>query len=125
VDFTALRVYTWYVKKSRYETAFIENNLCGQLPVSCWQRAQERNPSFASGVMDGNKEERIFYHLNQTVVRRIRDASAASGKHGSPKAGKDLRQDKSFGSSCCGFEQTRSNGNPSNKVVARALRSRG
>jgi hypothetical protein len=37
--------------------------------------------------MDGNKEERI-YHLNQTVVRRIRDASAASGKHGSAKQAK-------------------------------------
>src|SRR6184192_664501 len=32
-DFRALRVYTWYAKKSRYETAFIENNLCGQLPI--------------------------------------------------------------------------------------------
>src|SRR5207249_937003 len=32
-DFTSLRVYTWYEKRSRYETAFIENNLCGRLPV--------------------------------------------------------------------------------------------
>ena len=32
-DFTTLRVYTWDAKKTRYETAFIENNLCGPLPV--------------------------------------------------------------------------------------------
>src|SRR5262249_18742046 len=32
-DFSVLRVYTWNRKKSRYETAFIENNLCGTLPV--------------------------------------------------------------------------------------------
>jgi Bacterial SH3 domain len=85
-DFTALRVYTWYVKKSRYETAFIENNLCGQLPVRVG-KGPKSEPEFRFWVMDGNKEERI-YHLNQTVVRRIRDASAASGKHGSPKQAK-------------------------------------
>ena len=32
-DFTTLRVYTWNLRKSRYETAFIENDLCGALPV--------------------------------------------------------------------------------------------
>jgi len=46
-DFTALRVYTWYVKRSRYETAFIENNLCGRLPVRV-TKGPRANPSFAS-----------------------------------------------------------------------------
>jgi hypothetical protein len=32
-DFSVLRVYTWNRKKSRYETAFIENDLCGSLPI--------------------------------------------------------------------------------------------
>src|ERR1700730_4190713 len=32
-DFTNIRVYTWNPKKTRYETAYIENNLCGQMPV--------------------------------------------------------------------------------------------
>src|SRR5229473_1698654 len=85
-DFTALRVYTWYVKKSRYETAFIENNLCGQLPVRVG-KGPKGEPEFRFWAMDGNKEERI-YHLNQTVVRRIRDASASSGKNGSAKQAK-------------------------------------
>ena len=85
-DFTALRVYTWYVKKSRYETAFIENNLCGQLPVRLGKRPKGE-PEFRFRVMDGNKEERV-YRLNQTVVRRVREAGVASGKHVSPKQAK-------------------------------------
>jgi hypothetical protein len=82
-DFTALRVYTWYVKKRRYETAFIENNLCGQIPIRVG-KGPKGEPEFRFQVMNGNKEERV-YRLNQTVVRRIRDASEASGKHGSTK----------------------------------------
>jgi hypothetical protein len=85
-DFTALRVYTWYVKKSRYETAFIENNLCGQLPVRVG-KGPKGEPEFRFRVMDGNKEERV-YRLNQTVVRRVREAGGASGKHGSAKQAK-------------------------------------
>jgi Bacterial SH3 domain len=85
-DFTALRVYTWYVKKSRYETAFIENNLCGQLPVRVG-KGPKGEPEFRFRVMDGNKEERV-YRLNQTVVRRVREAGVASGKHVSPKQSK-------------------------------------
>ena len=85
-DFTALRVYTWYVKKSRYETAFIENNLCGQLPVRVG-KGSKGEPEFGFRVMDGNKEERV-YRLNQTVVRRVREAGGASGKHGSAKQAK-------------------------------------
>jgi len=82
-DFTALRVYTWYVRKSRYETAFIENNLCGQLPVRIG-KGPKGEPEFRFHVIDGNKEERV-YRLNQTVVRRVREASLAAGKHGSDK----------------------------------------
>jgi len=85
-DFTALRVYTWYLKKSRYETAFIENNLCGQLPVRVG-KGPKGEPEFRFRVMDGSKEERV-YRLNQTVVRRVHEAGVASGKHVSPKQAK-------------------------------------
>ncbi len=87
-DFTALRVYTWYVKKSRYETAFIANDLCGQLPVRLG-KGPKGEPEFRFRVMDGNKEERV-YRLIQTVVRRIREAGEASGKHGSAKQAKPV-----------------------------------
>jgi hypothetical protein len=82
-DFTALRVYTWYEKRSRYETAFIENNLCGQLPVRLG-KGPKGEPEFRFRVMDGNKEERV-YRLNQTVVRRVREAT---GKHLAAKPAK-------------------------------------
>jgi hypothetical protein len=80
-DFTALRVYTWYVKKSRYETAFIENDLCGQLPVRVG-KGPKGEPEFRFRVMDGNKEEHV-YRLMQTVVRRVRETGEAAGKRGS------------------------------------------
>jgi Bacterial SH3 domain len=85
-DFTALRVYTWYAKKSRYETAFIENNLCGQLPIRIGKGTKDE-PEFRFHVMDGKKEERV-YHLMQTVVRRVREPGESLGKHGSTKQAK-------------------------------------
>ena len=69
-DFTALRVYTWYVKKSRYETAFIENNLCGQMPVRVGKGPKDE-PEFRFHVVGSAKDERV-YRLIQTVVRRVR-----------------------------------------------------
>jgi hypothetical protein len=77
-DFTALRVYTWYGKKSRYETAFIDNTLCGRLPIRL-DKGPKGEPEFRFRVMDGDKEERV-YRLIQTVVRRVREPSEASGK---------------------------------------------
>jgi len=85
-DFTALRVYTWYEKRSRYETAFIENDLCGQLPIRL-DKGPKGEPEFHFRVMDGNKEERA-YRLTQTVVRRVREPGETSGKHVSAKPAK-------------------------------------
>jgi len=85
-DFTGLRVYTWYVKRSRYETAFIENNLCGQLPIRIG-KGPKGEPEFRFHVMDGNKEERV-YHLIQTVVRRIREPGETAGKHAPARTAK-------------------------------------
>lgn len=70
-DFTTLRVYTWNLKKERYETAFIENDLCGQLPVRVG-KSPKSEPEFRFREMGGSKEDRV-YRLMQTVVRRIRE----------------------------------------------------
>jgi hypothetical protein len=79
-DLTTLRVYTWNVKKSRYETAYIENNLCGAMPIRVGKGPQGE-PEFRFHDMDGAKGERV-YHLVQTVVRRVREGSAPT-KHSS------------------------------------------
>jgi hypothetical protein len=80
-DFTNIRVYTWNPKKTRYETAYIENNLCGQVPVRIGTgpkgepefrfRSKDANPP-AGNSQGANNDERV-YRLIQTVVRRIRD----------------------------------------------------
>jgi SH3-like domain-containing protein len=77
-DFTTLRVYTWNLKKERYETAFIENDLCGQLPVHVG-KSLKGEPEFRFQEMDGDKEERV-YRLMQTVVRRIREGKESTRK---------------------------------------------
>lgn len=85
-DFTALRVYTWNGRRSRYETAFIENNLCGQLPIRLG-RGPKDEPEFRFHLMDEKREERV-YRLIQTVVRRIRETGDASGKRVASKRAK-------------------------------------
>lgn len=83
-DFTALRVYTWHAKRSRYETAFIENNLCGQLPIRVGKSPKEE-PEFRFRVMDGDKEERV-YRMMQTIVRRVREPGEKPGRRGAAKS---------------------------------------
>lgn len=89
-DFTTLRVYTWNLKKERYETAFIENDLCGQLPIHVG-KSPKGDPEFRFQEMDGNKEERV-YRLMQTVVRRIREGTESTKKTGRASARKPTAQ---------------------------------
>ena len=70
-DFTTLRVFTWNSKKTRYETAYIENDLCGVLPIQIG-KGPEGEPEFRFHMMERSKPERV-YRLIQTVVRRVKD----------------------------------------------------
>jgi hypothetical protein len=70
-DFTTLRVFTWNPKKTRYETAYIENDLCGALPIQIG-KSPKGEPEFRFHVTEKDKPERV-YRLIQTVVRRVRD----------------------------------------------------
>jgi hypothetical protein len=87
-DFTTMRVFTWNPKKTRYETAYIENDLCGALPVQVG-KGSKGEPEFRFHEMEGAKPERV-YHLVQTVIRRerlegapppTRGRRASKGKH--------------------------------------------
>ncbi len=72
-DFSVLRVYTWGAVRQRYETAYIENDLCGRLPI----RVSHAPPGteFRFAVI-GEKSERL-YRMRQTIVRRIREGPAS------------------------------------------------
>ena len=77
-DFSTLRVYTWNERRSRYETAFIENNLCGQIPIRVGKDAKGE-PEFRFLLMGGDRQERV-YRLIQTVVRRVREGESKPQK---------------------------------------------
>jgi hypothetical protein len=79
-DFTTLRVYTWNLKKERYETAYIENDLCGQLPIRVGKSPKDE-PEFRFHEMGANREDHV-YRLMQTVVRRIREDGGIAKKTG-------------------------------------------
>src|SRR5262249_24405737 len=75
-DFTNLRVFTWNKKKTRYETAFIQNDVCGALPIRMGA-GPKGEPEFQFNVMDGGKAEQKF-RLIQTVVRRVRETETGT-----------------------------------------------
>ena len=77
-DFTMLRVYTWGAARKRYETAYVESNLCGRLPIRITSSPQ--GPGFRFAVAGESAPERI-YQMQQTSVRRIKgETSRASRK---------------------------------------------
>ena len=73
-DFNQVRVFTWNVKRHRYETAYRER-LNGSLPVTVSQESFEKEgtlPTFVIRVKDedGKVTERK-YKLNTPIVRRV------------------------------------------------------
>ena len=80
-DFSMVRVYTWDAPKGRYETAFVEGDLCGYLPVRVSRQAGVGDPQFDFSLMgkDGAKQDAL-YRLKQTVVRRVREEAGPAEK---------------------------------------------
>src|SRR5579863_6438222 len=74
-DYDQIRVFTWNVRKHRYETAYREHGLNGVLPVTLTQEQFDKEgmlPVFILRVKDdaGNIGERK-YKLNTPIVRRV------------------------------------------------------
>ncbi|HKM91926.1 MAG TPA: hypothetical protein VJX29_15060 [Candidatus Acidoferrales bacterium] len=70
-DFTLIRVYTWGAERQRYETAYVESNLCGSLPIRVQSAgAAGGNAEFAFTNRGRGGEERREYVMHQTSVRR-------------------------------------------------------
>jgi SH3-like domain-containing protein len=90
-DFNQIRVFTWNVKRHRYETAYRER-LRGVLPVTVAQENFEKEgtlPTFVIRVQDdsGNVNQRK-YKLNTPIVRRV----LAPGEEQHPVAKKAKRK---------------------------------
>jgi Bacterial SH3 domain len=74
-DYDQVRVFTWNVKRHRYETAYREHKLNGVLPVTVSQEDFGKEgtlPVFVLQVKDdnGNLSERK-YKMNTPIVRRV------------------------------------------------------
>jgi SH3-like domain-containing protein len=74
-DFDQVRVFTWNVRKHRYETAYREHKLNGLLPVTVTTESFDKEgtlPVFVVRVKDdaGSVSERK-YKLNTPIVRRV------------------------------------------------------
>ncbi len=74
-DFNQIRVFTWNVRRHRYETAYREHGLNGVLPVTVSHENFDKEgdlPVFVVRVKDdaGNVTERK-YKLNTPIVRRV------------------------------------------------------
>ncbi len=83
-DFDQVRVFTWNVRKHRYETAYREHGLNGVLPAVVKQEPSGKEgslPVFVLRVKDeaGNVSERK-YKLNTPIVRRVLAAGEAPPK---------------------------------------------
>jgi hypothetical protein len=72
-DFTMLRVYTWGKARKRYETAYVESDLCGRLPILISNG--EKGPEFQFPDVDEGGADRK-YVMYQTVVRRMKESAA-------------------------------------------------
>jgi hypothetical protein len=72
-DFTMLRVYTWGTKRKRYETAYVESDLCGNLPIHISSGA--KGPQFQFPDVNEGGTDRTYIML-QTTVRRVKDANS-------------------------------------------------
>ena len=75
-DFTLFRVYTWNLARNRYETAYVESNLCGRLPVQVTPAAPPGSgpaaaeASFRFNAKGKHGAELREYTFRQNIVHR-------------------------------------------------------
>lgn len=74
-DFNQARVYTWNLRKHRYETAYHESNLFGLLPVTLGQQEFGREGTLRTFTLqlqddDGQKRQQL-YKFNPPIVRKV------------------------------------------------------
>ena len=85
-DFSLIRVYTWGGGKARYETAYIESDLCGYFPITVDKPTGKNDPVFRfTALSDKEPRQERTYVMHQTTVRRVRGDEPIQQKS-APKA---------------------------------------
>lgn len=80
-DFTVARVYTWSSKHQRYETAFLDSGLCGELPINVTPaRVPEGEAQFRFQNLSEDGVQNRVYDMKLTTVRRV-DIARSSTPH--------------------------------------------
>lgn len=81
-DFTSMRAYTWSVKHQSYETAFVESNICGKLPVEfVHSTTAAGDVTFSFEDLSAGAPEKREYLMRQTIIRRLRAPGEAPPHH--------------------------------------------
>jgi hypothetical protein len=76
-----MRVFTWGNQRQRYETAYVESDLCGKLPVKLTPAiAPGGDASFSFAELSGAAPEVRLYRMHQTIVRRVRQGGPLTAK---------------------------------------------
>jgi hypothetical protein len=102
-DFNQVRVFTWNLKKHRYETAFRQRNLQGYLPVTvATQTLDKAGPiptfQFKQGIGDSvtidpetgaarpTSTETLTYRLDGVIVKKVEPAAPSLAAQPAPVA---------------------------------------
>ena len=71
-DFDMLRVYTWSVRLHQYATAFVQNNLCGRLPVQVtFESGPQKGVLFRFRNVRQGASSTLTYRMQDTIVRPV------------------------------------------------------
>lgn len=95
-DFDQIRVFTWNVKRHRYETAYLEHDLEGYLPVKVGQETfgRETDPVFSFEVATGDSaridEKTGRAEAGTRATESFRMEGVIVRKIGGPEAGKKI-----------------------------------
>jgi hypothetical protein len=108
-DFDQVRVFTWNLKKHRYETAYRQRNLQGYLPVTVSRRTLDNAgsvPTFQfkqavgdavaadpqTGAMHPAQMETELYRLDGVLVKKVGPSTKPAQASATPAPGRDRKR---------------------------------
>ena len=93
-DFSQARIFTWNVRKHRYETAYRERDLSGILPVTLGRQDFEKEGNLRTFILrvkdDSGAVHERTYKFNPPIVRRVLapgEEAATPKRHKATKSG--------------------------------------